>query len=176
MCLFVGVRSPCCKLDVTAVSCHWRNPNVLWAKEILKFDLLALTWFKWASWLARTDWQRCLYRRFVLFLAVYSASLLSSHTTALKEPASIFRDLGRISSLLCSKCFIWQIWKRIQEGADKFFVALFLSCKELCREKSNLQSYNMRTLTKLSKEVSFRVLWVKVNKCNSMYKGDVSVE
>lgn len=57
-----------------------------------------------------------------------------------------------MSILLCSKCFIWQIWKRIQERADKFCVTLFLSCKEPYREKSNLQSYNIRTCTNLGKD------------------------
>lgn len=126
---------------------------MLWAKEILKSDLLALTWFKWASWLVQTDWQRCLHRCFVLFLAVYTASPLSSHMMTLKEPASILQDLERMNLLLCSKCFIWRIWKEIQERDDKFCVAPLQSCKELCGEKSNLQSYNMRTWNNMSKEV-----------------------
>lgn len=173
MCLFVSVCSPCSKLDITAVSCHRQHPNVLWAKEILKSDLLALPWFKWASWLVQTDWQRCLYRRFVLFLAVYSASPLSSHMMTLKEPASILQDLERMNLLLCSKCFIWRIWKEIQERDDKFCVAPLQSCKEPCGEKSNLQSYNMRTWNNMSREVEpsgSGSRWVKVIWFDAMYK------
>lgn len=83
------------------------------------------------------------------------------------------QDLERISILLCSKCFMWQIWKGIQERADRFCVALFLSCKELRREKSNQQSDNMRPGTELRREVDpshSGSSWVTVIKYNLMYK------
>lgn len=132
-------RSPCSKLDVPAVSCHYLNPNVLRAKEILKFDLLA-------------DLNECLGSPgqidSVVFISASSLFYfwlftlplhLSPHTTTLKEPNRRSSKIWRkISILLCSKCFNMTDMKRgIQERADKFFVALFLSCKEPCREKSN---------------------------------------
>lgn len=86
----------CCLLAMLQIKRHRCFLSLAESKCVVgKRDLLALTWFKRASWLARTDWQRCLYPCFVLFLAVYSASTLSSHATTLKKPASISFEIWR---------------------------------------------------------------------------------
>lgn len=104
-----------------------------------------------------------------IFGCLLCLSAVISHDD-LKGAGFDLRDLERISILLCSKCFLCHIWKRIHERADTFLVALFLSCKDLCRKKSNLQSDDIRTRAQPSKEAdpsrsgSCQVKVIKSNK------------
>lgn len=89
-----------------------------------------------------------------------------------KDPLPSFQDQEKISLLSCSKCFIQQMLKKkIQERVDKDFVDLFLGCKETNRQKSNLQSGNMRSCRNQSEEAGpscSGLSWAAVIKCTPM--------
>lgn len=75
-------------------------------------------------------------------------------------------DSFHVLSALYHKCKKKK--KVIQERVDKVFVDLFLSCKELNRQESNLQSRNMRRCRNQSEEAGPSCSgssWATVIKC-----------
>lgn len=117
--------SPCSKSDIAA-SCHWQNPNALRAKEILKFDLLALTWFKWAFWLApyRLTALSLLPLCFI-FGCLLCLSAVIPHRGFKRARSDLLRYGDSLYPFYVLSAWFDKYEKGIQGKTDKLCVALF---------------------------------------------------